>query len=226
MVYISEHNISGLMIPCNIPFTADWICKYQIRLHNPTLTRVYPSLRCRVRAVLIDGTCFEYKLVPSVKNGMTCIDNKPYISYLNNIFVNNDINVILNIACAIMNENDTDVQDNITFQDGIVNYRLINVKTLQLQENDTYFSICGPNMQQCDDGSCRTQSIICMSNFGCAPSLCACMVGTKLTYNKDYCRHQCPPEICTCAPLMFQCSGGGCIPYFHVCDDISLCRFI
>ena len=223
MVYIREHNISGLMIPCDIPFTADWICKYQLRLHNPSLSRIYPSIRCRERAVLIGDTCNEYKLVPSVKNGMTCLDTKPYILYLNNIFANNDINVILNIGCAIMNENDTDVQDNITFQDGIVNYRLINVKTLQLQENNTYFSICGPNMQQCDDGSCRTQSIICMSNFGCAPSLCACMVGTKLTYNTDYCRHQCPPGICICAPLMFQCSGGGCIPYFHVCDDVYHC---
>ena len=224
MVYIREHNMSGVMLPCDIPFTADWICKYQLRLHNPTLSQIYPSLKCRERAVLIDDTCYEYKLVPNLKNGMRCLDDKPYILYLNDILANKGINVILNIGCAIKNENYTDVQDKITVQDGIVNYRLINMKTLlQLQENDTYVPICGPNMQQCDDGSCRTQSIICTLNFGCVPSLCACMVGTQLTYNSDYCRHQCPPGICTCAPLMFQCSGGGCIPYFHVCDDVYNC---
>ena len=223
MMYIGEHHMSGVMIPCDIQFTPDWICKYRLRLHDPTLSRIYPSVRCGERAVLIDDTCYEYKLAPNLKNGMMCLDNKPYISYLNDILAKKDINVILNIGCPIMNENDTNVQDKITFQDGIVNYRLINIKTLQLQESDTYFLICGPNMQKCDDGSCRIQSIICMLNFGCAPSLCACMVGNQLTYNTDYCRHQCPPGICTCAPLMFQCSGGGCIPYVHVCDDVYNC---
>ena len=69
-------------------------------------------------------------------------------------------------------------------------------------------------MQQCEDGKCRVQSSICMLDFHCTPSICACVVGNHLNHSTDYCRHQCPPGICTCAPLMFQCSAGGCIPYW------------
>ena len=104
-----------------------------------------------------------------------------------------------------------------------VNYRLTSVKAMQISKNFTNFSICGPAIQQCDDGSCRAQSVICIWDFQCSWNLCACTTGSNISDSMDYCPYRCPPGICTCSPLMFQCSTGGCIPYSRVCDNVYDC---
>ena len=94
---------------------------------------------------------------------------------------------------------------------------------MQIGKNFTNFSICGPAIQQCDDGSCRAQSVICIWDFQCSWNLCACTTGSNISDSMDYCPYRCPPGICTCSPLMFQCSTGGCIPYSRVCDNVYDC---
>ena len=65
-----------------------------------------------------------------------------------------------------------------------------------------------------------------LQDFQCSWNLCACTTGSNISDSMDYCRYRCPPGICTCSPLMFQCSTGGCIPYSRVCDNVYDCRFI
>ena len=225
IAYIRETNPRWVMVPCDKRVSIDLICKHQPRAHNPQRP-VYPSLRCQEACLLIDDTCYEYKLSLSTGLGndnVGCAEWKPYISYLNKNFANHGINVIFTIGCSVISEFETDIQVRMSFQNDSVNYLSTNVKALELRKSDTGLSICGSTTQRCHDGSCRSQSIVCTLDFECAPNVCACMVDNRMSYNKEYCRHHCPPGICTCAPLMFQCSIGGCIPYLHVCDNENNC---
>ena len=78
-------------------------------------------------------------------------------------------------------------------------------------------------VQPCNSVMTMQQSDICILDFHCARSICACTISKNIVDNIDYCRYQCPIRVCTCAPLMFQCSVGRCIPYSHVCDNIYDC---
>ena len=211
------------MVTCDRRLAVDWICKNQPRLYNLLLKPVYPLLRCRKGCLLIDDICYKYKLVPNCSNNrLDCVGDKPYLLYLNKNFANRGISVLLT-SCNVIEGNGTRARGRMVLHDDSVSYMSTNVKLLQLLKTDTNLPICAPTTQQCNDGSCRAQSIICMSDFECAPNICACMVDNHLNYDTNYCRHQCPLGICTCAPIMFQCSVGGCIPYMYVCDNAYNC---
>ena len=221
IVYIRETAPMWVMVPCDQRLATDLICKNQPRVHNPLQRPVYPSLRCQERWLLIDDTCYECK--PVYNDSMSCVGDTSYLSYLNKNFGNRGINVIFTTDCTVVTRYETRVQHGMMINNYSISYMSADVKVFQIEETYTKSSICGSTTQQCDDGSCRAQSIVCTLDFECAPNICACMVNDQLNYNKDYCRHQCPLGTCTCAPLMFQCSTGGCIPYVYVCDNVNNC---
>ena len=223
ILYIREHQPSWKTFPCNVPFSRYWICKHYIA-ENTTRQRDLPSLSCRGRSLLIDNTCFDYKLAPRVENAsIVCGFDNAYLLYVNQNLAHHGISIIFILRCTDLKIHYKNVQGILPFRNEGYKFTPSYVKTFQLKTSDTNLSICGPTMQRCDDGSCRLQSIICMLDVECAPNLCACLIGNELNYNISYCRHQCPPSICTCAPLMFQCSRGGCIPYTLVCDNEYNC---
>ena len=211
------------MVPRDKRIAADWICKNQPRVEN--LQRpVYPPLGCQTGCLHIGDSCYEYKLSNSwLNDSLDCAGNKPYLSYFNENFANHGIELIFSVGCDVKKEYERNGQVRMVSQNERVHYLSTNVKVFQLHKSDTIVSSCGPTTQLCDDRSCRAQSIICMLDFDCAPNVCACTVDNQLSYNKEYCRHHCPPGICNCAPLMFQCSVGGCVPYLYVCDNEYNC---
>ena len=224
ILYIREYQPSWKMIPCGKQLSRNWICKRPTRAYTAIERLDYPSLWCRGRCLLVDDICYEYKLMPKFGNGSVgCSVHDAYLSYLDQHFTTYGINIILIIGC-----NHIKICEDISYGPldlkGVnTTYKLPNEKLLELSKNNLEFAICDPTMQQCDDGSCRSQSLICMFDFECASHLCACRVGNQWNYSIGYCRYQCPAEICTCAPLMFQCTAGGCIPYTHVCDNEDHC---
>ena len=82
---------------------------------------------------------------------------------------------------------------------------------------------CAPNNHECEDTSCRTHIFICTSDHDWSPKTCACRVTEKLRYDMFFCRWDCTPNECSCPPLLFQCSAGGCISYLYICDRKSHC---
>ena len=227
IIYLRDQQPSWNMFPCNKEVSAFWICKSQPRTHSVLQWPDYPSRTCNVRSLEIKDTCYEYQSVPNLKNGsMICEIVKNYLSYLIQIFSNHRINVTFIRCCAVTKMSTKGTQGEFVFANGDRKFEMRSERVYQLKETVNIISACGPTMQQCHDGSCRAQSIICQLDFECAPRLCACMIGGHINHNMEYCRHQCPPGICMCAPLMFQCSTGGCIPYSHVCDNIYDCADI
>ena len=231
ILYLREHKPTWVMFPCHLEMSGSWVCQGQPRSSNPIQRPLYPSLTCQDRCILMDDTCFDYKSVPNLNNdSMDCGVSNPYLSYLSHNFGIHGIVMVFIVRCIDVEVqaksiyiNSTTTNSEFDLQTGQVDNRFPNAKLYQLRKAVTKFTACGASMQQCEDGTCRVQSSICMSDFHCAPSICACVVGNHLNYRTDYCRHQCPPGICTCAPLMLQCSAGGCIPYSHVCDHVYDC---
>ena len=230
ILYLREHKPTWVMFPCHLEMSGSWICQGQLRSSNPIQRQLYPSLTCKDRCILVDDTCYEYRFGPSLNNdSMDCGVGNHYLSYLSQNIGIHGINVALIVSCKDVKVQGKSIYFNLStvdsefkLQTGQDN-RLPNAKLSQLQKAVTNFTTCGPTMQQCEDGTCRVQSFICTSDFHCAPSICACVVGNHLNYRTDNCRYQCPPGICTCAPLMLQCSAGGCVPYSHVCDHVYDC---
>ena len=224
ILYIREYQPSWKMLPCAKHLSRYWICKIGTRVHNVIRHMDYPSLWCRGRCLVVDYTCFKYiRVIRFSNNSIGCLIDHPYLSYLNNNFANRSINIIFTVFCSDMVVDMKRRQIELASGNETSINRSDAVKIYRLRKTDTDVSMCGPTMHQCDDGSCRTQSIICMLDFQCARNLCACMLGTHIIINIEYCRYQCPPRICNCGHLMFQCSSGGCIPYSYVCDNEYNC---
>ena len=224
ILYIREYKPSWMMLPCGKLKSRYWICKNQPRVRNANQHLGYPSVWCHDRCLLVGNVCYEYKLLPSLSNGSSvCHADNPYFSHLNDNLANHGIDVLFFVDSTDMKLCKKNKRGELASQVSKVNHQLASVKTVQLRKNVTNFSICGPAMQQCDDGSCRAQSTICIEDFQCSWNLCACSTGSNISDSMDYCRHQCPPGICTCSSLMFQCSTGGCIPYSRVCDNVYDC---
>ena len=206
-VILHLHNNKPLwvMMPCGQLKSRYWICKKQPRVHNAVQKPVYPSLWCRGRCLLLRNRCYEYKLLyRNSKSNIGCSVDDPYLFHLSSSFANHGIDAIVFVGstdrglCVKSNTSE------LAYQAGKVNNHLAYVKEIQLWKTDTYFSICSPAMQQCDDGSCRTQSIVCMLDFQCVWHLCACSTSSHVINSIDYCRYRCHPGTCTCSPLMFQ----------------------
>ena len=224
IVYIREYKPLWKMFPCDKSMSIYWLCKSPIKTHNAIQKMVYPSLWCANQYLLIKNTCNQYIFLPSTNNhsinfGVAELD----VLYLNRILANHGVEVYFLSSSAVNMTYKQNVQGGLAFPYTNVSFRSTGVKKFQLQKVDTYSLICGPTMQRCDDGSCRIQTTICMSDFKCAPRLCACITDNHLNHDMNYCRHMCPPRICACGPLMFQCSIGGCVPYSHVCDNRNNC---
>ena len=226
ILYIREHQPSWKILSCDVPVSRYWICKHSGMAHNNNSIRQlgHPSLLCRGRCLLIDNTCYEYRLISRFGNDNdVCVFDAAYLSYVNQNLARHDINILFILSCTDLKLYSKDVQGILPFRYEGYNFTLTNVKVFKLKKTDTKLSACGPTTQRCDDGSCRIQTIICILDYECAPNLCRCMIGNRLNYDIDYCRRRCPPDICTCSSLMFQCSTGGCIPYTHVCDNKYNC---
>ena len=87
---------------------------------------------------------------------------------------------------------------------------------------------CHPGHTKCLDNTCVLDTLVCM-HAGCNPGLCSCTLrstGRKVT-DVVFCAHHCTPLVCSCGPLFFQCSSGGCISLskfmngVHDCMDAS-----
>ena len=224
MIYIRDQHPWWKMYPCKNPISPYWICKMQPRTSNIIHGRRYPSITCKIRSLLIHNVCYEYKMIDDWQiYNVVCHVEKPYLLYFNKIFAYHGIKVMFVYRCAIMKAYNSKMQVEFAFPDDVSKLRLTSERMFAIQETEPQYSMCGPTMQQCLDKSCRTQSAICQLDLKCAPKVCACMIGNYMNYNIEYCRYQCPPGICMCAPLMFQCSTGGCIQYSHVCDSVYDC---
>ena len=214
ILYIRENKPSWKMFPCKQPISIYWLCKNHIQTHNTIQKMGYPPLRCVNRRLLINNTCHQYIFMRSTNNhGIDFGFAKLDILYLNRILAKHGVIINAMGGGTVKMIPKESVQGGLTFQ-----YTNASFKIFRLQKMDTYSLICGPTMQRCDDGSCRIQSTICMTDFICAPRLCICITDNHPNHDMNYCQHQCPPGICACGPLMFQCSIGGCVPYSHVCD--------
>ena len=87
---------------------------------------------------------------------------------------------------------------------------------------------CHPGHTKCLDNTCVLDTLVCM-HAGCNPKLCSCTLratGRKIT-DVVFCANHCIPLTCSCGPLFFQCSSGGCISLskfmngIHDCMDAS-----
>ena len=225
MIYLRDQQPWWKMYPCSYEISSYWICKKQPRTSNVIQGQGYPSLTCKSRSLLIHDICYEYKIKNSFQNdNAVCHVGKLYLLYFNQIFAYHGIKVMFVYRCAGMKTYKNKMQVEFAFSNDTSKSEVTNERMFEIQETEPHSSMCGPTTQQCLDKSCRAQSAICQLDFKCAPKVCACMIGNYMNYNIEYCRYQCPPGICMCAQLMFQCSTGGCIPYAHVCDNVCDCE--
>ena len=227
IIYLRDQPPWWKMYPCGKQISSYWICKKQPRTRNVIQLRGYPSLMCKSRSLVIQDICYKYIIMNRLHDdSMVCHVEEPYLLNLNKILENYGIEMTVVVRCTIMKIYKNKTQVGIAISNDVPQHRVIKERKYYIQEAEPNYSKCGPTMQQCLDKSCRAQSTICQADFKCAPKLCTCLSRNQINNSMEYCRYLCPPGICMCAPLMFQCSTGGCIPYSHVCDNVYDCADI
>ena len=84
---------------------------------------------------------------------------------------------------------------------------------------------CRPGHTMCLDKTCVLDTVVCM-HTGCNPELCSCILRSSGRKVRDaaFCANHCSPPTCSCSPLFFQCSSGGCISISKFMNGIADCR--
>ena len=182
ILYIRGYRPSWMMLPCGQLKSRYWICKNQPRVHNVNQSLHYTSLWCHGQCLLVGDNCYQHTLLHRYGNSsIGCSVDDPYLSHLNNNFVNHGIDGLFFVDCTNEELCQKSERCKLASQADKFDNHLASVKQIKLQKTDTNFSICGPAMQQCDDGSCRAQSIICKWDFQCSWNLCACITGSNIS---------------------------------------------
>ena len=97
------------------------------------------------------------------------------------------------------------------------------VNLLLIRDGFKTSNTCADSQYRCMNGSCILPTLLCVSDINCDPSQCMCYSHCREIRSVDYCLKECAPTNCTCAVLMFQCTGGGCVPYTLLCDGEPNC---
>ena len=224
MIYLRDQKPWWRMYPCGYQISSYWICKKRPRTRNVIQWRGYPSLMCKIRSLEIQEVCYEYGIINSFQNDSVDLQvENPYLVYLDQILAYHGIEITFVARCNVIKTYKNKMQGEFALPNDVPKSMISKERKFQIQETAPHYTMCGPTMQQCYDKSCRAQLAICKFDFECAPYLCACRIGNQMKYSVEYCRYLCPPQICMCAPLMFQCSTGGCIPYAYICDNVYDC---
>ena len=84
---------------------------------------------------------------------------------------------------------------------------------------------CRPGHTMCLDKTCVLDTVVCM-HADCHPELCSCTLKPSGRKVRDvtFCANHCDPLTCSCSPLFFQCSSGGCISLSNFMNGIPDCR--
>jgi len=88
---------------------------------------------------------------------------------------------------------------------------------------------CSLAQFKCTDGTCILKHHVCDGESDCLDAseelqcghVCKLKGSNVATID---CYSECYPRNCTCHPLYFQCSGGGCIPASKWCDSKTNCK--
>ena len=230
LVHIKGNALSWMTIPCDERVTCYWICESKTTIVNPHHNFIYTPIVCCDQCLIISNLCFVIHIELNENDLMiyssTYVDMN-YISQLLHALSMHDLGrrylyhgkdsnslVKSDIVKKVFSDQLKN-QDNI--RRPVTDMELV----LKLDGNKTI--LCGPNMKKCHDGTCAILSNLCVSDFTCFPSLCTCRKDQVNINDPMYCRTKCNSPACSCQPLMFQCSVGGCVPYSFVCDGQPQC---
>ena len=209
------------LISCSRRAATAWICKRRLQSFEQSsahLTAV-PSVVCCPRCFLVSKVCILQGFgFNSDYSNIVLIDSK-YLSYILRL-------VMVHRYGQLFSAKDKPY--------GFFNREHYNLYT-NITRNNTYWQEytlkrmpsqilhCAANSLMCEDRICRVHKLVCTTDFQCSPRTCICRSNGMLEYDAFFCRWKCRPKSCKCAPLMFQCSAGGCIPYMYICDGVSHC---
>ena len=233
-------NIAGFgstwkTIPCSYRFARIWICKHKQREKADLSVPRNSFVTCCKHCIMITNRCYKICYL-KVTRGTKFPKQRQrrqhhYLTKMSNVLSALQPNRAFHIAISKGQHNVTDMYSEICELHAMTSLLSYNVrantssteKLLLIRSGFQASNTCEGNQHRCMNGSCILPILLCVSDTTCDPSQCMCYSHGREIRSVYYCLKECAPTNCTCALLMFQCTGGGCVPYTLLCDGEPNC---
>ena len=242
MLYSDHREPFWATVPCDSPLAKNWICE------NPTLGGIdsSPSVEefwCVLGANSVGHKqCARYQslhidAIINIFNPSELVYNE-FIKRKFMWLTNNTKEAYLALHLTDWNPLSTSTQKCVLYHWNATGrftckYPISTTMLCPTSTNVNFFvdspinsmGTCRPGHTKCLDNTCALDTYACMHD-GCNPELCNCTLRSsgKKVNDAAFCANQCSPLICSCSPLFFQCSSGGCISLSKFMNGIPDCR--
>ena len=222
-------------IPCSYMFARIWICKHKLG------RRVYPSTagisvvtcckHCMMISHLCHKMCYAKEIAETTLPKHQKRSQHDYITKMIDVLSTLEIDSAFRVVISNTQYNMTDIYSKVCEFHVTPSWSKYNarentsseVNLLLIRDGFKTSNTCADRQHRCINGSCILPTLLCVSDTNCDPSQCMCHSHGREIRSIDYCVKECAPTNCTCAVLMFQCTGGGCVPYTLLCDGEPNC---
>ena len=220
-------------IPCNFRFARVWICQHRLKSVVDLSSPSNSFVACCKDCIMISHHCYQICYIKVAREIIFPRQGKrhKYITKMNNVLSTLQPDRVFRIVIS-------NRQHNVTKKYGEVcklhAFALVSTYDLHANTSSTENLVlirsgiktpntCADNQHRCMNGSCILPTLLCISDQTCDPNHCMCYLRGRKIENLDFCKRYCTPTNCTCGTLMFQCTGGGCVPYTLLCDGEPNC---
>ena len=242
MMYSDHREPFWTTVPCDSPLAINWICKKPVR-GGIDIPPGVENVWCDLEANFVgNGTCARYRSlhIDAMINAFSP-SQLVFNSFVKDKFLwltKHTKEAYLTLQLTDWNPLSTTMPKCVlyhwnTTRGSVCNHPTSTSMLCPISTNLNSFvhspinsmQTCRPGHTMCLDKTCVLDTVVCM-HADCNPELCSCTLRSSGRKIRDvaFCASHCSPLTCSCNPLFFQCSSGGCISLSKFMNVIPDCR--
>ena len=224
LVTLDYYDVYWVPFPCEDKVARKWFCADLSVSRKETHKAESTLTGCDFMSLMIHDTCYTLLTTIHVSNNQTRLFN---ITILKHVYSSSIEHLLITLAQygvkrIIIVHNNKSVSFSVTPTSDLCHSNTWDVEMhsaynsslkhdfILYQRPSWDVSGCSRGQHQCLDGTCIPETKVCNGVKDCQPSgddeeNCWCLYHNQRLYDSVFCRYNCTPGECTCAPMYFQC---------------------